>query len=334
MNHNLNAALGAMLGAALGDALGVHLEFENDVTPEKIERALTLPGGGHWKVGPGECSDDTELQISLGHALRDGINNTTYDQKLNTIARNYICWIRSFPFDCGGTTARAFSIDPKASKISQKMMEQSAACNHVSEANGNLMRITPIAVWGHKLKEVDLVKIARNDALLSHPNQTTQDCATAYCIAISYLINHPKDAKGAIIKTISWALQNACRNVKDWLTDSQMDCSHIDCSSRNIGWVKWGFTLAFFHLRLETPYMSAMRHVLSLTGDTDTNAAIVGGLLGAYWGERGLPKDLVQKMLKYDHEKHGGQKRPGWLSAKHLPEIGKELFDTAPGQLL
>ncbi len=38
-----------------------------------------------------------------------------------------------------------------------------------SEANGALMRITPLAVWGHKL---DLVQAVKSDAQLTHPNKT------------------------------------------------------------------------------------------------------------------------------------------------------------------
>ena len=36
------------------------------------------------------------------------------------------------------------------------------------------MRITPLAVWGHQLSEEQLVQAAREDAQLTHPNQTCQ----------------------------------------------------------------------------------------------------------------------------------------------------------------
>ena len=75
-------------------------------------------------------------------------NNNTYVQKLSTVAHNCIAWIRSAPFDCGGTTARAFSIDPKAPELAVRMEASSESCNETSEANGDLMRITPIAVSG------------------------------------------------------------------------------------------------------------------------------------------------------------------------------------------
>ncbi len=42
------------------------------------------------------------------------------------------------------------------------------------------------------------------------------------------------------------------------------------------------------YLHEATPFDTAMSEILSKGGDTDTNAAIVGGLLGAVCGESGI----------------------------------------------
>jgi len=39
---------------------------------------------------------------------------------------------------------------------------------------------------------------------------------------------------------------------------------------------------------------------MMLAGDTDTNGAIVGGMIGAYYGRSGLPTWMVDKVLKCD----------------------------------
>ena len=41
-------------------------------------------------------------------------------------------------------------------------------------------------------------------------------------------------------------------------------------------------------MRLQSSYEEAISNVLSLGGDTDTNAAIVGGLMGALHGQFGF----------------------------------------------
>jgi ADP-ribosylglycohydrolase len=38
-------------------------------------------------------------------------------------------------------------------------------------------------------------------------------------------------------------------------------------------------------------------------GDTDTNAAIVGGLVGAVIGFKNLPRDYLSKMMELDFSK-------------------------------
>lgn len=40
-----------------------------------------------------------------------------------------------------------------------------------------------------------------------------------------------------------------------------------------------------------------MKNVISQGGDTDTNAAIVGGLIGAIVGFKNLPREYIEKQL-------------------------------------
>lgn len=46
-----------------------------------------------------------------------------------------------------------------------------------SQANGALMRATPLAVWGRGLSDEALARAAAADALLSHPNQVAWGCS-------------------------------------------------------------------------------------------------------------------------------------------------------------
>jgi hypothetical protein len=102
---SLEVALGAMLGACVGDAAGAVLEFlRAEPTPADVERALGFPGGGCWRVAPGQITDDGELTVTLAVALAEqpGIGEH--------VARAYAGWYASRPFDMGQTTARAFGV--------------------------------------------------------------------------------------------------------------------------------------------------------------------------------------------------------------------------------
>jgi len=61
--------------------------------------------------------------------------------------------------------------------------------------------------------------------------------------------------------------------------------------SPSIGYVKIAFDHAFRALISGTDYVTAMRNVLMIGGDTDTNACIVGGMVGAYHGINTIPDD-------------------------------------------
>ena len=83
-----------------------------------------------------------------------------------------------------------------------------------------------------------------------------------------------------------------------------------------MGLVKHAFVLAFHLLMraekmpIEKAFDFAMEQCAILAGDTDTNCAIVGGLVGAYVGVGNIDKTKLQKVLECDHEQGGINDRP------------------------
>ena len=165
------------------------------------------------------------------------------------------------------------------------------------------MRITPLSIWCCRLdintpNIVDkIADMARQDALLSHPSQECQDCNAIYCIAQYYLI-HNIDPIPIIEKYVTTSVNP---NVQKWfLMDSQLPYSEIAKTVKiNIGWVRHGFVLAFHFLRNKTSYEEAIMQTLLCGGDTDTNACIVGGLIGSL-GSGGIPRYMKEPVLKFD----------------------------------
>jgi len=85
--------------------------------------------------------------------------------------------------------------------------------------------------------------------------------------------------------------------------------------------LKHAFILAFWSLlkSADVPedelYDFAMRQIVGLGGDTDTNAAIAGGLIGAYLGLSKLPQEKVKKVLECDTSKK--TPRPDFATPSH-----------------
>jgi ADP-ribosylglycohydrolase len=89
-------ARGALLGAFVGDASGATLEFlGRKPSNEDVETALSMVGGGCWRVAPGQITDDGELALCLTRSLA-GAQAVDRDK----VAEAYVDWFNSGPFDC------------------------------------------------------------------------------------------------------------------------------------------------------------------------------------------------------------------------------------------
>ena len=122
-------AQGCLLGQLAGDSLGALVEFQ---TPEEIRRKYPkgvreLADGGTWSTISGQPTDDSEMALRLARML---VEQGTYDPDAALGA--YRDWLNSMPFDCGATILSALYGRP----------------NHSSQANGAMMRTSPLGTFG------------------------------------------------------------------------------------------------------------------------------------------------------------------------------------------
>lgn len=313
-----DAALGALLGACVGDAAGAVLEFmEPPPTIAQVQWALTMPGGGVWGVAPGQITDDGELMLCLAQALAE---SPTFD--LEPIARTYAAWIDSPPFDIGSTTSRALGAARGGQAYAATMTAAAARYSMDSKANGSLMRAAPLGVWGHRLSAPALADCARQDSCLSHPNPSCWQAVACYSIALAHLMIHLGDRQGAFAAALAWATTQANAEVQGWLTDAA--ANKAVSYAPQIGFVRIGFTHAFRHLRWGTDLVTALTETLAGGGDTDTNACIVGGLLGAAGGAEAIPASLRQAVLTCDTTQ--GRSRPAFLHPRQIPTLVAKML--------
>ncbi len=306
---------GCALGAITGDAAGVSLEFyDGKITDDVVQKAMTMPGGGIFRIGPGQISDDSELAFSLAFSI---IQNKCY--KSHYALRFYQQWLQSEPFDVGYTCSSAF--------------KKPASLNYDSQSNGALMRIWPIAIFCANQSEDIIAHIAREDALVSHPNKVCQDCNVVYCVAIVNLINNLNGNHSECINHVKTYIQNEknniCDTVKEWFHQAitMEDDEEIICK-KNMGWCKWAFILAFHYLAKGFDYETSIRKTLLKGGDTDTNACIVGGLIGASRGISNIPDYMKKPVLEFDCSNiktTGGQLRPKLFIPNHYRYICDKL---------
>ena len=321
MTENTDHCKACLLGLFVGDAAGATLEFTpGRPSAKKAQRAMRMPGGGMLSVGAGQVTDDSELAIHLLLALHDKDLSDGYPAE--AVAREYIKWHRSCPFDMGHTCARAFGF----AKSAEDVMANAARYNMFSEANGALMRLAPLVIWARHVPPCALMEIARADAKLSHCNAICQDVNAAYALIVGHLLHQPRDADGALGK-LQEVVNELHATVQTWIKESKTTQS-FDCTIHP-GHVKHAFQLMLHVLRNKMSFDMGIEWVLMQGGDTDTNAAIVGSVLGALHGMDAIPHYMRDPVLSYQPDKVNdliGQPRPAMYTISHAMDVLDEML--------
>ncbi len=321
-------ARGCILGALCGDAIGGVLEHQPIPNDSQIKNAFCLPGGGCHKLGRGQITDDGELTLCLLQALAE----CSSVLNMNKIASYYGKWVDSRPFDIGGTTRKSL---PKAVNMNEhqaEMVRRGAKGAADSQSNGCLMRMSPICVWSCKLSKQDLLKAVREESILTHQNQVTVVIHGAYALAIQHVLNNKGENEAAYKKALEWIVESGNKDANEWIECVEKE--DLPAANRNGGWAKIAFCYAMYYLKKNFHYSDALKDILRRGGDTDTNCAIIGAVIGALHGAQDIPEDIKKQVLAFDPTTDKGVKRPKFLGPKYVFETNLEkLIKSIPTEL-
>ena len=70
--------------------------------------------------------------------------------------------------------------------------------------------------------------------------------------------------------------------------------------ARPVSNLKIPFLWAFYYLKNGFSFENAIKDIIRKKGDTENNAAIIGGLLGAAYGIEGMPSELIDKVMRLE----------------------------------
>jgi ADP-ribosyl-[dinitrogen reductase] hydrolase len=292
----LDRAQGCLLGQLAGDALGSLVEFSG---PKEISKRypsgpLDLEDGGYWNTIAGQPTDDSELALALARSI---VKSGGYNSEQAAAA--YASWKASGPFDCGGTTATALSAAVLALKSGKDSAAQAAmrAANSGSEANGALMRISPLATFGHAMDPVVLMEMARQDAKITHPNRVCQDANAIFAATVAYAIKSGANSQESYEYALTLVSKADISEALKGSLRAAAEAPPIDFITSKSGWVLVAFQNAFFRLLHAASPENGIVDTVRCGGDTDTNAAIVGALLGAVHGRQAIPQQWIGRIL-------------------------------------
>jgi ADP-ribosyl-[dinitrogen reductase] hydrolase len=288
-------ACGALLATAAGDALGAGYEFD---PPMPADAPVDMIGGGLGSFERGEWTDDTSMAIAIAEIAATGADLRD-EQAQDYLADRWSFWAKTAK-DIGVQTSSVLSA-AKARGITARTVRAESEALHKSSGrtagNGSLMRTAPVAL-AYLDDEDALIEAARTVSELTHFDPEAGDACVLWCVAIRHaILTGEIDVRRGLdrIPTDRRAL---------W--SSRLDeaaASQPSAFASNNGWVVAALQAAWSaivntplpvddpasgvfrvdHLRL------ALETAVRGGNDTDTVAAIAGGLLGATYGASAVP---------------------------------------------
>ncbi len=306
----LERARGCLLGVAIGDAMGMPVETM------KHEEILAQTGGEgiidftdpivrkDWIVGQkaGNTTDDWQLTRAVGNSLvRTG---KTFNQR--DCAQEHVRELAQSRFGWGGTTQTAIEAIRDGIRVIGRdalpPAPQGKGCG-----NGIVMKVAPLAICNALLggTTADLWRDVRSLGEITHPDIRASIAAYAVAfilrdimtaddifdrgdgmVALSLALDHVRDIEEG--EEVSDHLVSA------WLERVFAGYESAESLRKSVG---SGFsaseTAAFAlgtFLRYPNDFRTGVLEAVNAGGDTDTNASVVGALIGANCGTWVIPE--------------------------------------------
>lgn len=284
----LNRARGALFGQAAGDALGSQVEFQDAAyIRRRYPNGLRIMGASPvWGTLPGQPTDDTELAFALADSL---LHNPARGYHADAAARAYAEWFESSPFDMGNATHRALSAASPARRTDTSPAEAPKAnADPRTEANGALMRQSPLAVWGVHVSESVVVAAVAKDTELTHPTSAAIEVSQTFIASLRMAIREGLTPVQTYTYACDWHRRHGTIAA---IGESLQQAAHkMPAFKPQQGWVRIAFQNAFYQLlHTASPEEGIVATVMG-GGDTDTNGAIAGALLGGVYGLDAFPE--------------------------------------------
>ena len=169
--------------------------------------------------------------------------------------------------------------------------------NPDSQANGALMRISPLGIFCWNLDLESTSRFAQQDAALTHPHPVCLQANALFAMAISHLISGRRSPRDTYEDIKVWATEMKVEKTLMRAILDAPDSVPADYVSLQ-GWVIIAFQNALWQLLNAPSFEEGVVDTVMRGGDTDTNAAIAGALLGAAYGRHAVPSQWATTILR------------------------------------
>lgn len=297
---NVSKIKSVLLGVAVGDAVGVPYEFRSREIMVK-NPATDMVGFGTYNQPPGTFSDDSSLTFCLAEALTHGFD-------LQEIANNFIKWVKEDywtahgeVFDIGIATHEAIS-----NLLNGDSPEVSGGDDEYSNGNGSLMRIAPLLFHLSDKPIQERFELTRLVSGITHRHIRSVVACFFYLEFARLLVEglEKQDAYkktqvqvSAFLKTI--AIPDSELELFNRILQSDISQEPIN-TIESSGYVIHTLEASIWCILTAETYQEAILKAVNLGKDTDTTAAVTGGLAGLLYGVEGIPDSWLNKLAKRD----------------------------------
>lgn len=332
--QNLDRCAGVLLGTAAGDALGAGYEFR---APPSGQAAMIGGGLGPWE--PGEWTDDTQMALCIAAEAATGPIG------IDAVASRFLEWSRQPPKDIGIQTAAVLRASSSPAELGQRAAQRFERHPESSAGNGSLMRTAPVALAALG-DDRQLSTLATSVSALTHADPLAAEACVLWCIAIDRAIRESR------LDGVYDGLELLAPQRRQFWRD-RISEARAGPPGR---FVPNGFVVTALQAALSAIWLTpipekqpcrhlhdALQAAVRIGHDTDTVAAIAGGLLGARWGATAVPiewQTLLHGWPGYDSNDlvrlavliaRGGKPDPsGWPAADDLTTYYDQHWRASP----
>lgn len=302
---NTQPIYSGIMGLVVGDALGVPVEFN----PRDTFEVTDMTGYGTYDVPAGTWSDDSSMMLATVESIAR-LGKIDPDD----IMKNFVRWVDEGAFTPYG---EMFDIGRATRNAIQRYIQGMPAtqCGGTAEwdnGNGSLMRILPLVFTNCDFDVVNAV------SCLTHAHEISKSACRIYIYIARQLL------KGRLLKDILESMKPAPHYFEGLSTLDHLQRNHI----KSTGYVVDTLEAALWCVLKSNSYRECVLLAVNLGDDTDTVAAVAGGLAGVIYGiggEKGIPEEWIAQIARKEWIKELCGKFEKGLSTKN--RVGEYMLD-------
>ncbi len=299
--------MSGIFGLAVGDALGCPVQFRR--REEMDEHPLQdMIGHGTYDMPAGSWTDDTSLALAtMDSILERG------QLELPAVMHCYGQWLLKGKYTPFG---KAYDIGHCTMDAILSFLNNGfdvTACGGAEEynnGNGSLMRILPVCLYllGNETQEQEALQLVHQCSALTHAHRRSQLACGIYFYLVRAILRSEPSAKAPLQELLQEGMDEAMAHYEqdaDFAEDLPFykRCRDLTVlrtvkrqKIRSYGYVVDSLEAALWCALTTDSYEQAMLTCVNLGYDTDTVAAICGGLCGLYYGYDAIPEKWRQML--------------------------------------